>query len=126
MFNSLLYTGNFSRGFLKLRHNFCIKNEFILYSEKARLRLRISKKKALDQVKFLLAHFSQFLTISADNMTATVNIVMGRNLMNFLMTTMVPTVSANILGHCTNFFGQDLFDLSVSVNLTIMLVITTM
>ena len=51
---------------------------------------------------------------------------MGRTLLNFMMTTLLPTLSANLLGHCTNFFGRDLFDVSVGVNLTIMLVITTM
>ena len=49
----------------------------------------------------------------------------SRTLYGFIFTTLLPTVLANVVGHVTNYFG-DHFDAAVGVNLTIMLVITTM
>ena len=49
-----------------------------------------------------------------------------RNLINFAMTVAIPTIIANLIGHTTNFFGDDHFDAAIGVNLTILLVITTM
>ena len=42
------------------------------------------------------------------------------------MTTMLPTIAANVIGYATNFFVEEAFDVAIGVNLTIMLVITTM
>ena len=53
-------------------------------------------------------------------------IVLERDITGFLITTAVPTVIANMIGHATNYFGDNLFDASVGVNLTILLVLTTM
>ena len=44
----------------------------------------------------------------------------------FTMTTFLPTITANLMGHCTNHFGSEHFELAIGVNLTIMLVLTTM
>ena len=41
-----------------------------------------------------------------------------------MLTDCLPTIIVNIIGHLTNFFH--LFELSVGVNLTNLLVITTM
>ena len=51
--------------------------------------------------------------------------VFSRAPYGFVFTTLLPTVLANIVGHTTNYF-EDHFDASIGVNLTIMLVITTM
>ena len=51
--------------------------------------------------------------------------VFSRTLNGFIFTTLLPTILANIVGHTTNYFG-DHFDAAIGVNLTIMLVITTM
>ena len=44
----------------------------------------------------------------------------------FIVTTMLPTVAANVIGYVTNFFMEEVFEAALGVNLTIMLVITTM
>ena len=54
------------------------------------------------------------------------NIVLDRDITGFLITTAIPTIIANIIGHATNFFGDQLFDAAIGVNLTILLVLTTM
>ena len=53
-------------------------------------------------------------------------IVLVRNLDGFIMTTALPSIIANIIGHATNYFRQDYFDVAIGVNLTILLVLTTM
>jgi len=54
------------------------------------------------------------------------NIVIDREISGFIITTAAPTIIANMIGHATNFFGDHLFDAAVGVNLTILLVLTTM
>ena len=44
----------------------------------------------------------------------------------FLITTAVPSIVANIIGHTTNYFDDEYFEAAVGVNLTILLVLTTM
>ena len=44
----------------------------------------------------------------------------------FIVTTMSPTVAANLIGYTTNFIMEDVYEAALGVNLTIMLVITTM
>ena len=46
--------------------------------------------------------------------------------LGFVITTMLPTIAGNILGYSTIFFGDKSFEAAIGVNLTIMLVITTM
>ena len=47
-----------------------------------------------------------------------------RSLTGFLLTTALPTIIANIIGHTTVFYDGH-FDAAIGVNLTILLVITT-
>ena len=54
------------------------------------------------------------------------NVVLDRDIAGFLITTAIPTIIANIIGHATNFYGDQLFDAAIGVNLTILLVLTTM
>ena len=49
------------------------------------------------------------------------NVVLDRDIAGFLITTAIPTIIANIIGHATNFFGDQLFDAAIGVNLTILL-----
>ena len=53
-------------------------------------------------------------------------IVLDRDIAGFLITTAIPTIIANMIGFATNFFEGDLFDAAIGVNLTILLVLTTM
>lgn len=55
-----------------------------------------------------------------------VDIVLGRQLLSTVLTVYVPTVLMNILGHITNFFKPFFFESIITVNLTVMLVLTTM
>ena len=52
------------------------------------------------------------------------HIVFGRNINRFIVTTAIPTITSNIIGHTTNYFGD--FEAAVGVNLTILLVLITM
>ena len=42
------------------------------------------------------------------------------------LTIFLPTILLNVIGHATNFFKAFFFEAVVSVNLTVMLVLTTM
>ena len=53
-------------------------------------------------------------------------IVLGRRLMGTFLTIFFPTVLLNIIGHVTNYFKPFFFEAVVTVNLTAMLVLTTM
>lgn len=53
-------------------------------------------------------------------------VVLQRNILSFLMTDFTPTVLSNLIAYATNFFPQENFDAAIGVNLTILLVITTM
>ena len=52
--------------------------------------------------------------------------VLVRNLDGFIITSALPSIIANVIGHSTNYFRQDYFDVAIGVNLTILLVLTTM
>lgn len=53
-------------------------------------------------------------------------VVLKRNILNFLMTAFTPTIISNLIAYTTNFFPRENFDAAIGVNLTILLVITTM
>ena len=50
----------------------------------------------------------------------------SRSLLGFFLTVCLPTIVAILIGHLTNYFGDDKFDAAIGVNLTLLLVITTM
>lgn len=60
------------------------------------------------------------------NMTVEVEVVLGRRLIGTFMTIYMPTILLNIIGHSTNYFKPFFFEAVVTVNLTVMLVLTTM
>jgi len=49
-----------------------------------------------------------------------------RKIDGFIITTALPSIIANIIGHSTNYFNEDSFEAAIGVNLTILLVLTTM
>jgi hypothetical protein len=55
-----------------------------------------------------------------------VKIFFCRHLTNFLLTTCLPTLMSITIGHASNYFGQAHFETAIGVNLTLMLVLTTM
>ena len=55
-----------------------------------------------------------------------VEIIFGRRLLSVVTTVYIPTVLLNIIGHITNYFKPFFFESAISVNLTVMLVLTSM
>ena len=51
---------------------------------------------------------------------------LGRRLLSIILTVFVPTLILNIVGHCSNYFKEFFFEAVISVNVTAMLVLTTM
>ena len=52
--------------------------------------------------------------------------VFVRNIGGFIFTTAVPSIIANVIGFSTSYFKEEYFDAAIGVNLTILLVLTTM
>jgi hypothetical protein len=55
-----------------------------------------------------------------------ISILFKRQLTNFLLTTCLPTILVVTIGHITNSFDQVHFETAIGVNLTLLLVLTTM
>ena len=55
-----------------------------------------------------------------------IQIRLGRQIIGFLLTTFLPTLIAILTGHLTTFFPIESFDTVINVNLTLLLVLTTM
>ena len=55
-----------------------------------------------------------------------ISVTLGRRLLGVFLTVYFPTVLLNLIGHSTNFFKLFFFEAVVTVNLTCMLVLTTM
>ena len=52
--------------------------------------------------------------------------VLGRRLLSNILTVYLPTILLNIMGHLTVYFEPYFFEAIITVNLTVMLVLTTM
>ena len=55
-----------------------------------------------------------------------VDIYLGRRLLSIILTIFAPTVILNIVGHSSNYFKEFFFEAVISLNVTVMLVLTTM
>ena len=55
-----------------------------------------------------------------------VTVVMQRQLLANIINVFIPTVLMTLIGHCTNYFEERHFDAVVTLNLTTMLLLTTM
>ena len=53
-------------------------------------------------------------------------ITLGRRLLSIITTTYLPTILLNIIGHITHYFKPFFFESALAVNLTVMLVLTSM
>ena len=58
--------------------------------------------------------------------TTVVDIFLGRRLLSIILTVFVPTIILNLVGHASNYFKEFFFEAIISVNVTAMLVLTTM
>jgi hypothetical protein len=55
-----------------------------------------------------------------------ISVVLGRKLLTIVLTTFVPTVLLSIISFSTNHFKNFFFEAIVTVNLTVLLVLTTL
>ena len=55
-----------------------------------------------------------------------VSMTFQRRLLSILLTAFVPTIILNIIGHMSNYFKEFFFEGLMSLNVTVMLVLTTM
>ena len=80
--------------------------------------------------KDLMLYFIKDVTFESVNeagiQTLKVQIVLGRRLLSILLTTIIPSLILLLTSHSTNFFKDFFFEAVVTVNLTVMLVLTTM
>ena len=67
-----------------------------------------------------------FITDIGGRRGVRVKIVLGRRLLSVLLTVFLPTILLNIMGHSSVYFQRFFFEAIITVNLTVMLVLTTM
>ena len=58
--------------------------------------------------------------------TLKVEIIIRRRLLSLILTTFLPTILLNIIGHMSNYFKEFFFEGLMSLNVTVMLVLTTL
>ena len=61
-----------------------------------------------------------------DNTNLSVQIVLQRRLLSLFLTTFLPTLLINTIGHMSNYFRKDFFEGQMAMNVTVMLVLTTL
>jgi hypothetical protein len=61
-----------------------------------------------------------------DQREVQIQIKFGRQIIGYLLTTFLPTLIAVLTGHLTTYFPDDRFDTVINVDLTLLLVLTTM
>ena len=49
-----------------------------------------------------------------------------RRLLSLILTTFLPTILMNIIGHMSNYYREDFFEGLMAMNVTVMLVLTTL
>ena len=54
-----------------------------------------------------------------------VEVHVQRRLMSLILTAFLPTIILNIMGHMSNYFKEDFFEGIMSLNVTVMLALTT-
>ena len=53
-------------------------------------------------------------------------IVIQRKLLSIVLTTFIPTIILNVIGHMSNYYREDFFEGLMAMNVTVMLVLTTL
>ena len=79
-----------------------------------------------DLVQYFIRDTSMVTTLDNGRQGVRVYVVMGRRILSSILTVYLPTVLLNIMGHITVFFKPFFFEAIITVNLTVMLVLTTM
>ena len=77
--------------------------------------------------EYLIVSTKMILNENVDGSTsAEIEVEMGRKILGVILTMYLPSILMNIVGHSTNYMKRFFFEAQVSVNLTVMLVLTTM
>ena len=58
--------------------------------------------------------------------TVRIEISIHRRLLSLFLTTFLPTILLPMMGHVTNYFNDSFFEGKMAVNVTVMLMLTTM
>ena len=93
-------------------------------SDFARLQTRVLQFLGREEINnYVVRDFRMRVSEKAE---LEIEIVLGRRLLTIILTTIVPTVLLNIISYATNHFKAFFFEAIVTVNLTAMLVQTTL
>ena len=66
------------------------------------------------------------IEMNVDNLTKLrVNIFIQRRLLSLVLTAFIPTIILNVMGHMSNYFKEFFFEAIISLNITVMLALTT-
>ena len=79
-----------------------------------------------DLVQYLVRDASIATILVRGRQGVRVRLVLGRRILSSILTVYLPTVLLNIMGHVTVYFKPFFFEAIITVNLTVMLVLTTM
>ena len=83
-------------------------------------------KGSFEKDEYLIFNKSLYLTKMCDTSHIFASLTFKRGLLGFFLTVCLPTLISNFIGHTTNYFGETRFDVAIGVNLTLLLVLTTM
>merc|ERR1719270_1497231 len=79
-----------------------------------------------DEVNQYVVYSYKMQLLPEDPSQVEIVVNLGRNLLTIILTTFVPTVLLNMISYSTTFFKAFFFEATVTVNLTAMLVLTTL
>ena len=81
----------------------------------------------VDLTQYFIRNTEMNINLIGNKQQAVVfKITLGRRLLGTVLTVFLPTILMNVVGHGANYFKAFFFEAVVSVNLTVMLVLTTM
>ena len=96
-------------------------------SDFARLRADVLQYLGILEVnQYLVERYTMSIAEELNKSTLEIEIILGRRLLTIILTTFVPTVLLNMISYSTNHFKAFFFEAIVTVNLTAMLVLTTL
>ena len=81
----------------------------------------------VELTQYFIRNTEMNINLIGDNQQAVIfKVTLGRRLLGTILTVFLPTILMNVVGHAANYFKPFFFEAVVSVNLTVMLVLTTM
>ena len=83
--------------------------------------VRCVSLKAIDNhsLSFICNYRKSVMKYGSSNDTAIVDVILKRRLTGIIMTTYMPTILLNIIGHSTKYFKSLYFEAKITVNLTV-------